>query len=335
MIGALICTVALGYLPGASPSTVAANDPNNVRWVGRTVQQADSVYFDWEGVSATVNVENFTYLLARIVDNCPGSGAGGGSRWGVTMTSSDTYAAAADHRVATFFSGSIIQNYYLFNLPGGGHSCNPDCNINGTTTFTLTRLTESRISGCSQTQNLSVAAFISDGMFVAHASDPHHMGKPNPLLPNGGNGPVAHATRRMEFIGDSISAGDLNDGGQLGPGGAQPTAAGTVQSVVAHTHTHTASSPATTSGGTFATFSYLVQPRHSNVNQICIYIHGACRSTQHDLRQLGFQRRYYLLEWCSALHISLRVWCRLYVHCMGRDPARGTSRYPHRHLFRA
>lgn len=251
------------------------------------------------------------------------------------MTSSDTYAAAADHRVATFFSGSIIQNYYLFNLPGGGHSCNPDCNINGTTTFTLTRLTESRISGCSQTQNLSVAAFISDGMFVAHASDPHHMGKPNPLLPNGGNGPVAHATRRMEFIGDSISAGDLNDGGQLGPGGAQPTAAGTVQSVVAHTHTHTASSPATTSGGTFATFSYLVQPRHSNVNQICIYIHDACRSTQHDLRQLGFQRRYYLLEWCSALHISLRVWCRLYVHCMGRDSARGTSRYPHRHLFRA
>lgn len=114
MIGALICTVALGYLPGASPSTVAANDPNNVRWVGRTVQQADSVYFDWEGVSATVNVENFTYLLARIVDNCPGSGAGGGSRWGVTMTSSDTYAAAADHRVATFFSGSIIQNYYPF-----------------------------------------------------------------------------------------------------------------------------------------------------------------------------------------------------------------------------
>jgi hypothetical protein len=195
------------------------------------------VTFDWEGVSAAVTLAHpFTYLTARIQDNCPGSGSGGGSRWGVAMTPSDTYAAAAEHRVATFFSGTALQDYMLFSLPGAGKGCNPLCNMSGTTTFTLIRLTESRLSGCTATQNLSVVSFTSDGVFVGPAATapPHHAGKPNPELPNGGYGPLPHAVRRIEFIGDSISAGDLNDGGELPAGGLHPTTAGQPNTVCAN-----------------------------------------------------------------------------------------------------
>lgn len=55
----------------------------------------------------------------------------------------------------------------------------------------MTRLTESRVSGCSQAGNLSVVAFASDGVFAP---------------------PPPPAARVIEFVGDSISAGDLNDG---------------------------------------------------------------------------------------------------------------------------
>lgn len=58
-------------------------------------------------------------------------------------------------------------------------------------TFTLTRLTESRLSGCDATAGLAVNAFVSDGVFGAAP---------------------APSTRRLEFVGDSITAGDLNDG---------------------------------------------------------------------------------------------------------------------------
>ena len=78
----------------------------------------------------------------------------------------------------------------MFSNPGG--RCDPACTFDGVTTFTLTRLTESRLSGCSAQRNLSVVSFSSDGVFVA---------APKP------------SGRRLEFIGDSISAGDLNDVG--------------------------------------------------------------------------------------------------------------------------
>ena len=224
--------------PAAAASTIPAGDVR-VRWVGRcsAVPSAGAVTLDWEGVSAAVTLTHpFTFLTANIADDCLGAPAGGGSRWGVAMTSSDTFAAAAEHRVATFFSGAALRNYMLFSLPGAGAGCNPLCNMSGTTTFTLTRLTESRLSGCSATQNLSVVSFTSDGEFVSPsaASAPHHEGAPNKELPNGGYGPLAHATRRIEFIGDSITAGDLNDGGQLQAGGLKPNLAGQPNTVCAN-----------------------------------------------------------------------------------------------------
>lgn len=162
-----------------------------VKWVGRTVQDAASgiVSFDWEGVSASVTLSSFTTLLVNISDNCGGTSVGGGSRFLVTMTTSNPNVAAPDHRVSTFWSGPLQQVYYMFVNPGA--RCDPDCNFAGNTTFTLTRLTESRLSGCTQTAGLSVNAFLSDGTFLA---------------------PPAPSPRRLEFVGDSITAGDLNDG---------------------------------------------------------------------------------------------------------------------------
>ena len=143
-------------------STVVASDPL-VHWVGRTMSGAElgsgaptAVYFDWEGVSASVNVKNYTYLTVKIADNCPGSPSGGGARWAVSMTTSDTYRSTTQHRISTFLTASQISDYVLFNLPGGWTTCNPLCNKvdSNTTRFTLTRLTESRLSGCSAVSDL-------------------------------------------------------------------------------------------------------------------------------------------------------------------------------------
>jgi hypothetical protein len=177
---------------GLKLNTIAAGSAD-VRWVGRTLTDASSgvVFFDWEGVSAQVTLLNATFLMATINDQCAGSTVGGGSRWLVTMNTTDSRVSAVDHRMSTFWTGPLQPNYYLFNNPGA--KCDPNCNFaDGPTSFTLTRLTESRLSGCSETGNLSVVSFSSDGVFIT------------PTRP----GPV----RRAEFIGDSISAGDLNDG---------------------------------------------------------------------------------------------------------------------------
>jgi hypothetical protein len=174
----------------AAPTTIPASS-SSVKWVGRAVPDATSgsVYFDWEGVSASVTISGFTYLTTSIVDNCGGTSVGGGSRWLVTMTTSNQNTAAPNHRISTFYTGPLSDTYYLFIDPTA--KCDPNCDFSGTTTFTLTRLTESRLTGCAPGGNLSVASFTTDGTFGA---------------------PPAPSTRKIEFVGDSITAGDLNDG---------------------------------------------------------------------------------------------------------------------------
>lgn len=164
-----------------------------VRWVGRVALTGagtnGSVYFDWEGVQAYVAVQQFTTVIAEIADNCPGTPVGGGSRWAVYYTPGNPNTAAPNHRIQTFYSGPASSLYYMFIDPSG--KCDPGCDLNGTSVFRLVRLTESRLTGCNQTANMSVTGFWTDGLFVA---------------------PPASSGRRLEAIGDSISAGDLNSG---------------------------------------------------------------------------------------------------------------------------
>ena len=180
---ALLCAPA-----SAALTTIAASDPL-VAWSGRTLPVGGSVFFDWEGVAATVTLApNVSLLTVTITDACGGTPAGGGSRWAVDMTA-DPAVSPAQHRVATFFSSAAVAQYVLFANPGA--RCDPRCDFAAPTTFTLTRLTESRLSGCTQAGNLSVAAFSADAAFL-----------PPPPRP----------ARLLEFCGDSITAGDLNAG---------------------------------------------------------------------------------------------------------------------------
>lgn len=175
---------------GSSVNTIPADSPL-VRWLGRTQPANGSVFFDWEGVSASINLTwPFTWLTVDIDDFCGGGYAGGGSRWAVTITTADQFTAPPAHRIATFFSSPRARTQVMFQNQGG--KCDPECNYGTYAVFTLTRLTESRVSGCGPTGNLSVAGFSSDGAF-------------GPAPPP--------AARVLEFVGDSISAGDLNDGG--------------------------------------------------------------------------------------------------------------------------
>ena len=171
-----------------------------VKLVGRyELTGSGGVALDWEGVSAsiTIGVDSSghppTYVIANISDSCAGSNVGGGSRWLVTMTSTaSAHIAAPSHRITTFFSGPLISLYYLFSNQGG--RCDPNCDFSGSTstTFTLTRLTESRLSGCDASHGLVLQSFLTDGL---------------PLTP------PPPSARRLEFVGDSITAGDLNDNG--------------------------------------------------------------------------------------------------------------------------
>ena len=181
-VGATAMSSAVNTIPADSPL---------VRWLGRTQSSNGSVFLDWEGVSATINVTwPFTWLTVDIDDFCGGGYAGGGSRWAVAITTADPFTAPPAHRIATFFSSPRARTQVMFQNQGG--KCDPECNYGAYAVFTLTRLTESRVSGCGPAGNLSVAGFASDGAF-------------GPAPPP--------AARRLEFVGDSISAGDLNDGG--------------------------------------------------------------------------------------------------------------------------
>jgi hypothetical protein len=171
--------------------SVNANDADFVKWSGRYVNQSDgSVLFDWVGISASITLDSsVTYVLVNINDNCQGGYAGGGSRWLVTVTTANEFTSPPNHRVSTFYSSPFVPTYVMWTNQGG--KCDPQCNYAGNTTFTLTRITESRVSVCDGTGNLSVVKFTSDGNFLP---------------------PPPPRTRMVEFIGDSISAGDLNDG---------------------------------------------------------------------------------------------------------------------------
>lgn len=134
-----IFLVLAAIIAAVSHAATAPASSASVAWSGRVVVEGDSVSFDWEGVSASVTITSFTSLLVNIADNCLGSPIGGGSRWVVTMTPSDSKVSAPSHRISTFFSSSAVNTYVMFSNPSGG--CDPYCTATNATTFTLTRVT--------------------------------------------------------------------------------------------------------------------------------------------------------------------------------------------------
>ena len=202
----LVAFLALCLTTAAQDLNIPAASPL-VRVIGRTAPTPEGdggVAFDWEGVCLAVTVASpFTFVLVNITDMCQGTPVGGGSRWGVTMKSSSKLAVSPHHRIQTFYSGPRVHNYYLFINPS--MNCDalwPGCTM-GDVTFTLQRLTESRISGCTPTHGLAVRSFTTDGTFLPHKEK-------------------NVTRRRIGFIGDSMTGGDLNDGGIIAGGGPDP-----------------------------------------------------------------------------------------------------------------
>ena len=72
--------VLLVACAAAEPNSIAA-DSSHVKWVGRVQPTGDGgVGFDWEGVSASATLANFTYLLVQIADDCGGTAMRMGSK---------------------------------------------------------------------------------------------------------------------------------------------------------------------------------------------------------------------------------------------------------------
>jgi hypothetical protein len=166
---ALLCALA------ASAAVLPASSPL-VAWAGRTVGGANgSRTLDWVGVSARVSVSNnFTFVSATISDNCSG-----GNKFVVRM-SGEGFAALD---VATFYTRRGTFEYTLFGDAGRADFTGAAAEL------TLIKAVEARFTACDPAAGtgLAVAAFATDGVFLAPAP----------------------RARRLEFIGDSITCGDL------------------------------------------------------------------------------------------------------------------------------
>lgn len=162
-------------LSAAVVFSLAATSPL-VAWEGRTVPLANgSVLFDFSGVSARIRVNNsFSWASVFLEDNCEG-----GNKFVVSLAGEGLPAVP----VASFFTRAGTAEYILFAAAGRASFSGAAAEL------TLTKAVEARFTGCDAGAGRGLAAlsFASDGAFAA---------------------PLPRA-RRMEIIGDSITAGDL------------------------------------------------------------------------------------------------------------------------------
>jgi hypothetical protein len=163
--------------PAALPFALPATSPL-IRWAGRTVPlPSGGVTFDWSSVSATVVVNNtaFTTLVAVVADGCAG-----GNKLSVRMSAQGTEGLDVAS-VYTGGGGGAPTRVTLFSSPGrltfwGAAAA-----------FTVAKAVEARFTQCAGGQNLTLLGFEADAPFL----------------------PAPPATRRLEVVGDSITAGDL------------------------------------------------------------------------------------------------------------------------------
>ncbi len=62
----------------------------------------------WQGVAATVSLDKFTWLTVDVDDQCLGTSQGGGTRWAVTMSSTNKDIVEDSHVVQTFYTGPQV-----------------------------------------------------------------------------------------------------------------------------------------------------------------------------------------------------------------------------------
>jgi hypothetical protein len=157
------------------PESVPAASPL-VAVDGRTIPGPNgSLLFDWVGTAARVLVSNnFTYLAATITDLCAG-----GNKFVVRLSGE----GFSNVDVATFYTRAGTASYTLFGDAGRASFVGASAEV------TLIKAVEARFTQCLPEggAGLGLLSFSTDGAFL----------------------PPAPRARRMELIGDSITAGDL------------------------------------------------------------------------------------------------------------------------------
>jgi hypothetical protein len=163
------------FVAAQEPRVVPAASPL-VLVDGRTIPGPNnSLVFDWVGTAARVQLSNnFTFLSASLSDFCAG-----GNKFIVRMSGE----GFSNVDVATFYTRSGTASYTLFGDAGRASFTGAAVEVS------LIKAVEARFTQCLPEggAGLSLASFSSDGAFL----------------------PPAPRARRMEIIGDSISAGDL------------------------------------------------------------------------------------------------------------------------------
>lgn len=162
-------------LPSPGPRTLIVAASSLVEYEGRTIIAGSDVVFDWVGVSARFSLSNnLTYATVTITDACAG-----GNKF-VVRLSAEGFASVD---VAHFYTRVGTYEYTLFGDVGRANF------VGDVAHFSLIKAVEARFTQCYPENNegLALKSFASDGVFVAPAP----------------------RARRLEFIGDSITCGDL------------------------------------------------------------------------------------------------------------------------------
>jgi hypothetical protein len=170
----LALCACLAPVHALAASTVQASDQRYVKWTGRALFDASSpgsVTGDFAGLTATMNVVNFSYVLANIHDGCTN-----GNKLVVRIAGA---GFASAQPVATLYTTPAVSTYALFAQGTQRASA----------TLSLSKAVEARFTMCGATpqSRLVFTSFTTDGTF-APAPPP--------------------SPRRLELLGDSITSGD-------------------------------------------------------------------------------------------------------------------------------
>lgn len=194
-LGPLVAAAAWACAAAAAPVLVPANSASIV-WQGRKLPIGESYGIDWTATSLSIAIANASYVGVQIRDSSTG-----GARFAAFFNNTDQQAvsvgvggdpnnggnASPNLRTLTFLTSPLQTAYTI----GSGSAI-----AGATATYTVMLLTEPQVIGDGNlNRTLLVDGFLTDGT----------------VLP-----PPAPKARRLQFLGDSLTAG-------YGAGFDQPT----------------------------------------------------------------------------------------------------------------